>query len=190
MLLEGEDANAYQALLNENLQEFTPEGVRETALVQSLTDILWRLDRIPRLEDALIISSRAVMAAENPGIFDDVPAIIQEVRIRQANDKQFRNYALQENRLSNRRERELVELAALQKERKAKELQELNRAAQQAIVANHDKQTFSLSANGFAFSPDKLQAHLATINGSTRERMLQEVLNQRQNAPQKLAVAA
>ncbi len=66
VLLEGEDTTAYQTLLNDHLKEFTPEGMRETALVQSLTDILWRLDRIPRLEDALIISSRAVMAAANP----------------------------------------------------------------------------------------------------------------------------
>jgi hypothetical protein len=190
VLLEGEDATAYQTLLNDHLKEFTPEGMRETALVQSLTDILWRLDRIPRLEDALIISSRAVMAAANPGIFDDVPAIIQEVRIRQANEKQFRNYALQENRLTNRRVRELKELADLQKERKAKELEELNHAAEAAIVANHQKQTFSLSANGFAFSPAKLQAHLATINTPTREKMLKEALIRLANRPETLAVAA
>ncbi len=64
VLLEGEDATAYQTLLSDHLKEFAPEGMRETALVQSLTDILWRLDRIPRLEDALLISARTVMAAQ------------------------------------------------------------------------------------------------------------------------------
>ena len=190
VLLEGEDATAYQTLLDTHIKDFAPVGMRETALVQSLTDILWRLDRIPRLEDALIISSRAILAAENPAILDEVPELILEVRIRQTHEKQFRNYELQENRLSRRRERELKELEALQKDRKAKELEELNHAATAAMVANRQKQRFSLSENGFAFSPEKLQAHLATLSTPIRQKMLQEALAKLENAPEPLAVAA
>ena len=190
VLLEGDDAQAYQNLLDTNIKDFAPVGLRETALVQSLTDIFWRLDRIPRLEDALIISCRAILLAQNPQEFDEVPVLIQEVRIREANEKQFRNYELQENRLSRRRERELKELEGLQKERKAKELEELNQAATAALVANHQKQTFSVSQNGFAFSPEKLQAHLATISTPTRQKMLKEALIRLENTPEPLAVAA
>jgi hypothetical protein len=194
VLLEGDDSTAYQSLLNAQIKDFEPIGTRETALVQSLTDILWRLDRIPALEQALIIDTRAKLVGENPALLEELPPLILESRIRLIHEKQFRNYQLQENRLANRRVRETKELEAMQTVRKSKEEkqkeQDLTRAAQAALLANHHKQTFSLSANGFVFSPTEVRAHLAKLSPSKKENLLQEALAKGEETTEALQIAA
>ena len=176
VLLPSEEAAPYQALMAEYEKSLQPVGVEERALVQSLVDCRWRLDRIPGLEMALLTLIRNEWIARDPKYNNPVTAILTEMEIRRKHEKEFRNLQLQENRLARRREKETAELLRLQKERKAKEAEALAQAAQAYLLAAHRKQSFDLAALGFEFSTQKLQAYLTTLSADRKQQMLQEAL--------------
>ena len=128
-----------------------PVGVEERALVQSLVDCRWRLDRIPGLEMALLTLIRNDWIARDPKYNTPVTAILTEMEIRRKDEKEFRNLQLQENRLARRREKEMAELLRLQKERKAKEAEALTQATQAYLLAAHRKQSFDSQPLGLNF---------------------------------------
>src|SRR5438309_252597 len=53
VLLPGEDAEQYKALVARYMTDFQPVGDQECILVQSLADTQWRLLRIPCLESGI-----------------------------------------------------------------------------------------------------------------------------------------
>ena len=63
MLLPSDDAAAYLQHLEYLIAELQPLGPREAALVQSIADVFWRLDRIPRLELAIFAKGREEFAS-------------------------------------------------------------------------------------------------------------------------------
>ena len=173
VLLSSEEAAPYQALMAEHEKGLQPVGVEERALVQSIVDCRWRLDRIPGLEMALVTLIREEWIARDPKYNNPVTAILTEMEIRRKHEKEFRNLQIQENRLARRREKEMAELLRLQKERKAKEAEAL---AQAYLLATHRKESFDLAALGFEFSNQQLQAYLATLTAARKQHMLQEAL--------------
>jgi len=175
------EADAYQSLMLDHQKQFQPVGPQETALVQSLTDLVWRLDRIPGLEFALLELGRTDMIKQCPELANN-PTQMLEMQIRLHFEKQFRNLELQENRLSRRRERELKELHALQAERKAKETEELTRAAQACLLAQQRKQPFNPAENGFAFSTQQIESFIAKLTPSMRQKLTQEATQTQQAA--------
>ncbi len=176
VLLPSEEAAPYQALMAEYEKSLQPAGVEERALVQSLVDCRWRLDRIPGLEMALLTLIRNEWIARDPKYNNPVTAILTEMEIRRKHEKEFRNLRLQENRLARRRERETAELLRLQQQRKAQEAEALAQAAHAFLLAAHRKQSFDLAALGFEFSNQKLQAYLATLTAARKQQLLQEAL--------------
>jgi len=114
VLLPGDDAAEYQRHLTAFEEEFSPVGLRECELVQSIADTWWRLRRIPALESALFAKGRVEFAnmfeehelAARPHLIDAHTFLIYE--------KQIRNLQLQEARLARRREKETAELRMLQ----------------------------------------------------------------------------
>jgi hypothetical protein len=169
VLMHGDDAPVYRSLIDSYFKEFQPVGIVEAGLVQSLVDTCWRLDRIPGLEYALISLGRAQASP-------DTPSLVAEMQTRIVQDKQFRNLQLQESRLVRRREKDMKELRALQEARKAKETEELNRAAQAALLAQKQNQPFDLAAHGFVFSTDKFNAHMAKLTPATKQNLLKEAI--------------
>jgi len=117
VLLPGDDAAEYQRHLTAFEEEFSPVGLRECELVQSIADTWWRLRRIPALESALFAKGRVEFAnmfeehelAARPHLIDAHTFLIYE--------KQIRNLQLQEARLARRREKETAELRMLQQDR-------------------------------------------------------------------------
>ena len=59
VLLHSDDAAVYQQHIAAYQNEYTPVGLREQELVQSLADTQWRLQRIPGLEMAIYAHGRA-----------------------------------------------------------------------------------------------------------------------------------
>ena len=175
------EADAYQSLMLDHQTQFQPFGPEEKALVQSLTDLVWRLDRIPGLEFALIELGRTDLVKQCPELANN-PTHMLEMQIRLHFEKQFRNLELQENRLSRRRERELKELHSLQAARKAKETEELTRAAQACLLAKHHNQPFNPAENGFVFSTQQIESFIAKLTPAMRQKLTQEATQTQQAA--------
>jgi len=176
VLLPSEDAAPYQALLREYEKSLQPVGVEERALVQSLVDCRWRLDRIPGLEMALLVLIRNEWIALDPKYNNPVTAILTEMEIRRKHEKEFRNLHIQEARLARRRQREMAELFRLQRERQAKEADALAQAAQAYLLAAHRNQPFDLAALGFEFSTQQFEKYLAGLTAARKQELLQQAL--------------
>jgi hypothetical protein len=172
VLLPFDDQNAYHALLEQYKSEFQPVGPIESGLVQSLVDVVWRLERIPGLEYALLEIGHQKLRAEDPAFANSAPRANLELRIRATNEKGFSNLELQETRLTRRRERELKELRAHQYNRQAKQTEELQQAAQAALVAEHNAEPFKLAALGFEFSTECFDTYLARLTPSMKQNLL------------------
>jgi hypothetical protein len=168
--IEEEDAPLYRKLAADFTQDLQPVGPRETALVQSVVDLHWRLEQIPGLLLALKSKGRRELLASFPA--DTTNVLDLEVELKY--EKQFRNLNLQESRLSRRREREMAELYKLQKERKANEAAALERAAAAHVIAQQTGQPFSYPGIGFEFSNAVFEAHLATLTPTQKETLLQK----------------
>ena len=164
VVLPSDDAGLYHAHIAAYEKEFQPVGPEECALVQSLADIRWRLNRIPGLEMAIYARGRTEFAALYSGQPEAIRAMI-DLETFMKYEKQLRNLHLQEARLARRREKELAELRALQQQRKTKETEKANAAATQAKTA--------ASPHGFEFSsPPVAAASPATLAIKTPEMPL------------------
>jgi hypothetical protein len=176
VLLTPEEAVPYQALIREYQEAWQPAGVEERALVQSIVDCRWRLDRIPGLEMALLGLIRREWADLEPDYDNADFAVIIEMEIRRQHEKEFRNLQIQEARLARRREREMAELLRLQQERKAKQAEALAQAAQAYLLAKHRNQPFDLAALGFEFSAGQFDAYLAALPAARKQQLLRDAL--------------
>jgi len=176
VLLPSEDAAPYQALLLEYQKDLQPVGAEERALVQSILDCRWRLERIPGLEMALLTIIRREWVGLNPDYDHPSVAVLLEMEIRRKHEKEFRNLQIQEARLARRREKEMAELLRLQQARKAQEAEALAQAAQAYLLATHRNQPFDLAALGFEFSTQKFQAYLASLTAARKQQLLQDAL--------------
>jgi len=176
VLLPFDNAEAYQALLDDYVKQFQPVGAVETGLVQSLVDTCWRLERIPGLEYATLENGYNMLGHANPEAVLNTPEASLELQIRMMAEKTLRNLALQEQRLVSRRNREMKELRTMQEERKAKEAAELQSAAQVALVAQHLKQRFHLADLGFEFSEQRFATYMARLTPVVKQNLLKAAL--------------
>jgi hypothetical protein len=123
VLLPQEDVALYQAHVQRFQEELQPVGALETALVQSLADTQWRLNRIPSLESGLLALGRRRCA---PDLFADEPdpavrAVLLEAHVFNTEAPALKNLYLQESRLRRQYTRDLRELDKLRAERAEKE---------------------------------------------------------------------
>jgi len=143
VLLPSDDASRYENHLRAYENHFRPVGLVESALVQSLADTGWRLERSAALEMALYAHGRIEFAEEFEEQDPALRSALIDARTFLAYQKQLRNLQLQEARLVRRREKETAELHRLQQERLEKENHELETAAPAEIgfeISNADPQ--------------------------------------------------
>jgi hypothetical protein len=174
VFLPWDDAALYQAHILSYEKQFQPVGPEECALVQSIADLRWRLNRLPGLEMALMSRGRLEVSALHPEYNDSDRIAMIEVHILLMYEKQFRNLHLQEARLARRREKETAELRALQQERKANEASALERATQTYLLARHRSQPIDPPQAGFEFSKHRFDAHLAGLTPASKQELLQK----------------
>jgi len=170
-----DEAPVYQSLTSKLIRFYQPVGPEEEALVQSMVDIRWRLDRIPGLLTALLNKGRHELLSD-PDFVKRKQADMLDIEVMSTYEKEFRNLNLQEARLARRREKEIAELKRLQAERQANEAEALERAAAAQIVAEHQNQPFDNPGIGFEFSKAVFEAHLATLTPAQKEKILQNAL--------------
>jgi hypothetical protein len=187
VLLPADDAAMYEAMVRDYQNHFLPVGPEEIALVQSIVDVRWRLDRFPGLESALLDLGRQTMLETEPKLAGN-PGPALEIQIRSHYEKKFRNLELQENRLVRRRERETKELRDLQAARKAAEQD--NAKAKSAQAAANPNAASAPAQNGFVFSPSQIAGYLASLTPEARENILLQMITPAPVAPETTSAAA
>ncbi len=141
ILLPSEDAAQYQHELNAFIEALKPANEEELRLVRSQTDCRWRIDRLQRLETAILYKGHLEFAEK----YADRPAIERQHMINAdaylKYERQLRNIHIQEARLRRTMDKDRAELIRLQTIRKREE-----------------------AANGFEFSTSEKQpdSHLPT----------------------------
>jgi hypothetical protein len=193
------EAQRYRAHSADYQQQFQPVGREECALVQSITDIRWRLASIPVLELAIVAIASAAIIEESPDSWSKPEnQTLLALEARRRNEKELRNLQLQENRLARRREREASELRGLQIARKANEEEALAAGAKAALLAlHHDpaaaESTIYVPGIGFDFSNDRFNAYMRRLKPAQRASLLQTALAEEieaGEAPQTIEAAA
>jgi hypothetical protein len=190
VLIPSEDADIYQAHILSYEKLYKPIGPEECALVQSIADIRWRLNRIPALEIALLALCRKESAKDHDAFNRTDLSPILEMEIRRTHEKEFRNLHLQESRLARRREKELAELRGLQRDRKANQPAALERTASAYLVAQHRNQLFDNPGIGFEFSSRTFNAYIAGLTSLQKEQLVQRALANATEQPETMPAAA
>jgi hypothetical protein len=191
VLFANDDVARYHAHIKAYETQFQPVGPEECALVQSIADIRWRLNRIPGLELAILATGSEKILEDHPPHAGPEAASALELFVRRTHEKELRNLQLQENRLARRRERETAELERRQAARKAKEEEALAEAAKIALLAQHRQQTLArIPGLGFDFSKDRFAAYLRHLTAAQKQKFLQEALAEEAEAPQTMEAVA
>jgi len=191
VVFPGDDFAFYAEHVRSYETQFEPVGPEESALVQSIADIRWRLDRIPGLEQAILTTGAVNAIAENPSLAAPSAHLVLELAIRRLHEKELRNLHLQENRLARRREREVAELNRLQDARRAKEEEKLAEAAKADLLAQSKKQKLtSIPGVGFDFSSTRYAKFMSRLTPVQREKFLNQAIAEEANQPQTQQAAA
>lgn len=151
VLLPTDDSAAYEQHLRNFQDDFKPATPRESALVKSLADTAWRLDRIPGLEFAIFARGRIEFAEQFKDHDPDLRSPLLELEIFLAYEKQLRNLQIQEARLHRRREKDMAELRGLQDQRERLQQSEA-RAAKLRSTARLGNTPVPAPELGFEFS--------------------------------------
>jgi hypothetical protein len=160
VLLPEDDADRYEQHLREYKKAYEPVGEREYELVQSLADTTWRLDRIPGIEEAIYYKGSQEFAAQVSDLDPRTRAAMLRMQTYLAYERQLRNLNIQEMRLHRLREKLIVEIKQLKKDRELKEKDDLSIAAKLYIAAKHDNQPFDPAAYGFEISTQDIEGYL------------------------------
>jgi hypothetical protein len=121
VLLDSDDAEAYQQRLDSYVERYRPITQEERRLVQSLQDADWRLDRILSLESAIYAKGRIEMHDFYEELPENQRKSFIQLETYNRNEKTLRNLALQEGRIQRQRSKDLKALKQLIQERKAEE---------------------------------------------------------------------
>jgi hypothetical protein len=166
VLLPTEDAALYEAHCLEFLERHQPADEAEKALVQSLADTEWRLQRIPSLEAGIYAIGRLELADLFPNEEESVRKQLIEAKIFLTYQRQLNNLSIQENRLRRQREKDLAALHELQEARRQQVQAQLNHAARQYIKAFRENrhEQFDPAEFGFVFSIDQIKRHALKLD--------------------------
>ncbi len=166
VLLPSDDAEAYRHHVAQYFKEWKPGSEREDALVQSLADVDWRIDRIPGLEYGIFALGYLQFADMFPGEAPGMRKLLIEAHTLVVFEKQIRNLHLQHGRLCRQREKDQAELRQLKKERIEQERLNLEMAAKIYLKAKQDRKPFNAADHGFEFSTVEIEEFLDGVRAS------------------------
>ncbi len=166
VLLSSDDAEAYRHHVAQYFKEWKPGSEREEALVQSLADTDWRIDRIPGLEYGIFALGYVQFADMFPGEAPGMRKLLIEAHTLVVFEKQIRNLHLQHGRLCRQREKDQAELRQLKKERIEQERLNLEIAAKLYLKAKQDRKPFNAADHGFEFSIVEIEEFLDGVRAS------------------------
>jgi hypothetical protein len=166
VLLPTDDVEAYTRHVDRFLLDHQPATDAEKTLVQSVADTEWRLLRIPSLESGIYAVGRRQLAEQFAGEPDSaVRTAMIEAQVFLTFRKDLNNLALQETRLRRQRETDVVELKALQKQRKENADSQMHKAAEYYRIANKcGGAPFDPELFGFEFTIEQIEDHIGLAN--------------------------
>jgi hypothetical protein len=168
VLLPGEDAEQYKALVARYMTDFQPVGDQECMIVQSLADTQWRLLRIPCLESGIYALGHLAYKDLFPEESD--PAVrhqLIQTKIYLDYSGQLDKLMAQEARLHRQQEKNFKRLHELQRERARRRGSRLATAAQNfpktAEVGTKHESVASAQAIGFELSMEDIEISDAAL---------------------------
>ena len=147
-VLPSEDRAAYEAHCRGFRDEYQPATPTETQFVRELADTAWRLNRIPKLEAALLDRAANPPSEQAAIQFDIVDA-----------HRALATLGLHGSRLSRQFQKTLATLRDLQAERRQHEQRDLARAAGLLEFHKHKGLPFDPADHGFVFSNEQIETH-------------------------------
>ena len=118
VLLDTDDIAEYERHVAEYFNDLSPVGQVETDLVISIAQTMWRLKRIPSLEEGIFALGELELAAQFEHHDPALRASLIRAAVYLKYEKQIRNLQLQETRLKRRWDKETKTLWEMQAERR------------------------------------------------------------------------
>jgi hypothetical protein len=187
VLLPSDDAALYEAHIHKFRDRYNPVGDEELALVQSLADTEWRLQRIPGLEMGIYALGRLEFADLFLEEDEAVRRQLIEAKIFLHYKKDLSNLSLQESRLRRQREKDEAKLREVQalrhQQEKAAAQARLDQAAKLYIQAVHEgtHSEWATEPLGFEFTLEQIEVRAIEIQPDLFEEWALAQLEQRRN---------
>jgi hypothetical protein len=161
VLLPSDDAALYETHVLQFRERYSPAGDEELALVQSLADTEWRLQRIPGLEMGIYALGRLEFADLFPEEDEAVRRQLIEAKIFLHYKRDLSNLSIQESRMRRQREKDEARLNQVQSTRHQQEQARLDHAAMLYIQAVHEgtHAEWDPQSLGFEFSVAQIERH-------------------------------
>ena len=195
VLLPSDDAALYETHILAFVERFNPVGDEETALVQSLADTEWRLQRIPNLEMGIYALGRL----EFEGLFPDQEEAVRrqliEAKIFLAYRRDLSNLSIQESRLRRQREKDEARLSEAQEVRRDKEhaaaQRRLDQAAKLYIQAVQDGKSgeWDPKSLGFEFSMRQIERRATETRPDLSQELAQAHRQRRAGEKRQLIIS-
>ena len=162
VLLPTDDIPLYEAHTARVFAQYSPETEDEKRLTQSVSDTLWRLERISSLEGGIYAIGRRELASEFADEQDEaVRKALIEAKIFLTYRRDLNNLSIQESRLRRQLEKEDTALKRLIAERRAEA--ERLQAAEEKRWANAYEEYKMARENGLEFNPAEIGFEFSTV---------------------------
>jgi hypothetical protein len=173
VVMPTEDFEAYERHLKLFTDEYHPQGITESHLVQALADASWRLNRVAVLETNLL--TRCI-AHPLPFRIDPPPDqnAMSIASALESQSKALANLSMHSQRLSNQFEKTEARLRELQNIRLTKEKHDLDNLLKIMDMYKSKGETYVPSEDGFVFSETQIHNAILTRN---RERLIEKACN-------------
>jgi len=156
-VLPSEDQAAFNTHAQAFFDEYKPKGPTEKQLVQDLADTSWRINRIPAVENHLLMLHTTAPAGS---INVDIPDLETCRAVENALRRQERslaNLSMHGHRLSRQFHKTLDQLREIQAVRRETEERDLKRAAGILELHKHKGIPYNPAEDGFVFSKAEVE---------------------------------
>ena len=159
-VLPSEDLDAYNRHVQEFVNDYQPTTATERQLTRELADTAWRINRLPALE-ASIFAIEAPAGSVNTDV-PDLESCLAVTEALREQERALKTLSTHGHRLSRQFQKVLDQLIYLQYERVRAERTALQDCS--AIYKVHQDKglPYNPADDGFVFSTEELERHIAT----------------------------
>jgi hypothetical protein len=160
IVLPSEDHAAYERHTRRLFDDLQPKGALEEQLVQSIADTSWRINRIAALETNLLALGIMEQAANIDAAHPEAHAALAMAASVREQSRAIANLSMHEHRLSRQFERTLNQLREIQADRRAKENDQMEKAARILRMHQAEGTPYNPAEDGFVFSNDEIETSI------------------------------
>jgi hypothetical protein len=164
----------------------------QSALVQSIPDIRWRLNRIPGFELAILATGSLMVSESNPSLAAPDAEMALELYVRRHYEKELRNLISISRKTASRAANAEApnSRAAIRSEKQGRRSTRRSRP-QAALLAQHRKLPLTqIPGVGFDFSKSRFVTYMSRLTPAQKAELLQTAIAGSPEAPQTMGTAA